>query len=83
MTERRAKTGRWRAVRGFGYPADADVRQRIRDGDHGIPMEERGPAVEIAAGETFLVDDLPADVRDVCLRYAEPVRKKKGGKNDG
>lgn len=79
-TKKQAKTELWRALRGFGYPGDADVRDRIRAGEK-IPMEERGEKVEIAEGETFQAGDLPADVRDSCLRYAEPV--KKGAKSDG
>lgn len=80
-TKKRATTRRWRALRGFGYPADIEIRKRIRAGEK-IEVEERGPNVEIPEGATFMAIDLPEDVRESCLQYAKPVRKRKGG-NDG
>lgn len=77
-TKKQAKTGRWRALRGFGYPADIEVRKRIRAGEK-IETEERGLNVEIPEGATFMASDLPEDVRESCLQYAEPVKKQKGG----
>lgn len=76
---KRATTGRWRALRGFGFAANSDVRKRQRALEE-VPPDERGPNVEIAEGEIFSPANLPDDVREVCLKYAEPVKEKKGKK---
>ena len=69
--------GRWRVLRGCGFPTDFEVRKRLRAGEE-LAMDERGESVELAADAIFDPADLPADVRDViCERYAKPVKEKK------
>lgn len=51
----------------FDYPADADVRRRIRAGEK-IPRKECGVLVHHTAGDILRESDLPPEVFASCIR---------------
>ncbi len=60
------KPATYKVLIGFQYPADADVRERIRasheDGGEPVPHDERGEWTRHEVGTTFERKDIPAEV---------------------
>lgn len=55
------KTKTYRCVKGFSYPADAGIRERIKGGER-IPIEERGEWTRHVIGDKLKESDLPPEV---------------------
>lgn len=82
-TKKNTKAATYKVLIGFQFPADADVRRRIKasheDGGGAlVPLDERGVITRYETGTTFERNDIPAEVFDnLAQRGAfEPVGAK-------
>ena len=64
-TKKNTKAATYRVLIGFQFPADADVRRRLKDGED-IPPGDQGEIVRYLAGATFELGDIPAEVFAAC-----------------
>jgi hypothetical protein len=64
---------RYRAKARITTLADPEVVKRIRAGEH-VPTEERGEIIEIKAGSTFDIEELPAHARKSVLQFLDGGR---------
>ena len=74
----------YRVLIGFQYPADANVRRRIKashdsSGGDPVPLDECGEIIYRAIGNTFERNEVPEEVFAACEQRAgaiEPVGAK-------